>query len=81
MIDYGVFDTPTAHQVLGYKFIGMYLDCKIDYKEMVNQIGTKTWQLARRQRTWFKSKHPEAEVIEMPQDYKSLLEKAYVVYS
>ena len=81
MIDNGVFDTPTAHQVLGYKFIGMYLDGKIDYEEMVNQIGTKTWQLARRQRTWFKSKHPEAELIEMPQDYESLLEKAKVVSS
>lgn len=80
MIENGVFNTPTAHQVLGYKFIGMYLEGSIDYKEMVKQIGTKTWQLARRQRTWFKTKHPEAENVDMPQEYGQLLARARVIY-
>jgi len=76
MIESGVFESPTAHQVLGYKFISMYLNGEIDYDEMVKQIATKTWQLARRQRTWFKTKHPEAEVIEMPAGYDVLLARA-----
>ena len=75
MIESSVFDTPTAHQVLGYKFIGQYLDGAISYEEMEKQIATKTWQLARRQITWFKTKHPEAEIINMPADYSELLAK------
>jgi tRNA dimethylallyltransferase len=68
-----VFDTPTAHQVLGYKYIRMYLDGEINYDEMKNTIATKTWQLARKQITWFKTKHPEAEKIAMPCDFSQLL--------
>ena len=80
MIADGVFESPTAHQVLGYKYIGMFLDGEIDHDEMAKQIATKTWQLARRQRTWFTRKHPEAEQIEMPTDYKILLQKSRDIY-
>ena len=81
MIKQNVFDTPTAHQVLGYKFIGMYLNNEISYETMKEQISTKTWQLARRQITWFKSKHPEAEILNMPCNYHSLLSRLKKLYS
>jgi len=68
----GILNTPTAHQVLGYKVIGEYLDRKIDYATMRERIATNTWQLARRQITWFKKQHPETENIQMPADYKFL---------
>lgn len=71
----GILNTPTAHQVLGYKIIGEYLDRKIDYTTMREKIITNTWQLARRQITWFKKQHPEAENIEMPTSYALLKEK------
>lgn len=81
MDEKNVFDTPTAHQVLGYKFIMMYLKGEIDYDTMQERIATKTWQLARRQITWFKSKHPEAEALEMPCDYQNTLSRLKKVYS
>lgn len=71
----GILNTPTAHQVLGYKVIGEYLDKKMNYETMRERIATKTWQLARRQITWFKKQHPESESIQMPTDYKLLKEK------
>ncbi len=71
----GILNTPTAHQVLGYKVIGEYLDKKINYETMRERIITNTWQLARRQITWFKRQHPEVENIEMPAEYEYLKEK------
>ena len=70
----GILDTPTAHQVLGYKIIGEYLNKKINYDTMREQIITSTWQLARRQITWFKKQHPETNNISMPTDYDLLRE-------
>ncbi len=72
----GILNTPTAHQVLGYKIIGEYLDKKINYETMRERIITNTWQLARRQITWFKKQHPEAENIQMPMNYE-LLKKQF----
>lgn len=74
-IEAGILKTPTAHQVLGYKVIGEYLDGKIDFETMRERIATNTWQLARRQITWFKNQHPEAENIQMPAPYENLKEK------
>ncbi len=71
----GIFDSPTAHQVLGYRIISDYLDDKITQAEVKDKISTATWQLARRQLNWFKGQHPDAEMINMPQDYSNLLEK------
>ena len=71
----GILNTPTAHQVLGYKVIGEYLAGKIDYESMRERIITNTWQLARRQITWFKKQHPEAENIPMPAAYELLKER------
>ncbi len=66
LIKDNVFNTPTAWQVLGYKLIAEYLDNKLDYETLEQQIATKTWQYARRQITWFNGKHPEATKIKMP---------------
>ena len=71
----GLFNTPTAHQVLGYKEINSYLKKEINFTELKQQIATKTWQYARRQSTWFRNQHPEIEKINMPQDYEVLKEK------
>ncbi|MBO7327512.1 MAG: tRNA (adenosine(37)-N6)-dimethylallyltransferase MiaA [Lentisphaeria bacterium] len=57
----GLFTTPTAHQALGYKQIAGFLQGEFDRKELHEKICTATWQYARRQRTWFRHQHPEAE--------------------
>lgn len=71
----GLLQSPTAHQALGYKIIAEYLNGKMDYNEMKDKIAVSTWQFARRQITWFKSKHPESEKIQMPVDYDELKTK------
>jgi tRNA dimethylallyltransferase len=73
MIAAGLLNTPTAHQAMGYKLIGMYLDGIITYDELIERIATATWQLARRQITWFKKQHPETRHILMPCDEEQLL--------
>ncbi|HOV88862.1 MAG TPA: tRNA (adenosine(37)-N6)-dimethylallyltransferase MiaA [Candidatus Paceibacterota bacterium] len=39
---------------LEYRYISLYLQNKISYEEMVNQLKRKIWQYARRQMIWFK---------------------------
>ncbi|MBS1368350.1 MAG: tRNA (adenosine(37)-N6)-dimethylallyltransferase MiaA [Lentisphaeria bacterium] len=58
----GLLESPTAHQALGYRLIADHLAGKFGYEELHARISTATWQLARRQRTWFRHQHPEAEV-------------------
>lgn len=62
-IDRGLLETPTAHQALGYKIIDLYLKGEITFDEMKTRLVTATCQYARRQRTWFRHQHPEAEII------------------
>ena len=57
----GLLETPTAHQALGYRLIGQYLAGEFSREELKARIVTATWQYARRQRTWFRHNHPEAE--------------------
>ncbi len=64
----GLLNTPTAHQALGYDLIGEYLAGKLSLKQLEELIITKTWQFARRQITWFKNQHPEAEFLSYPID-------------
>ena len=63
-LDRGLLGTPTAHQALGYRIIGEYLRGSFDRDELEKRIVTATWQFARRQRTWFRHQHPEAQVLE-----------------
>ena len=57
----GLLETPTAHQALGYRLIAEHLAGRFGFEELHARISTATWQLARRQRTWFRHQHPEAE--------------------
>ena len=59
----GLFETPTAHQALGYKQIAAYLQGELSKEELPEKISTATWQYARRQRTWFRHQQPEPDII------------------
>lgn len=39
---------------LEYRYQAMHLLGEISYQEMIEQLNTKIWQFAKRQRTWFK---------------------------
>lgn len=62
----GLFDTPTAHQALGYRPIARFIEqhpgggSPDDQARLVDEIAKRTWQFARRQRTWFRHQHPGA---------------------
>lgn len=64
----GLRDSPTAWQALGYREIAAYLAGRLKRDELQEKITTSTWQYARRQNTWFRTQHPEAERIPMPDD-------------
>ena len=63
----GLHDAPTAWQALGYRQIGDCLNGKFGRGELQERIATATWQFARRQNTWFRTQHPEALRISMPE--------------
>ncbi len=65
LIRNGLLETPTAWQALGYSLIADYLNGKYTKNELTDAIATATWQFARRQITWFKHQHPEAETVAM----------------
>lgn len=65
-IQAGLLTSPTAHQALGYKIINQFLLGEINRQELEEQIVTKTWQFARRQLTWFRNQHPEAQWLSWP---------------
>lgn len=56
----GLLETPTARQALGYRLIAEHLAGMFDFEELHERISTATWQLARRQKSWFRHQHPEA---------------------
>ena len=62
----GLFDTPTAHQAIGYRLIAEHLAGALTRSEMLERIITVTRQFARRQRTWFRHQHPEARPLPCP---------------
>lgn len=66
LIGKGFLDSPTARQAIGYKIIADFLQNRIDRETMKNKIINSTRQFARRQDTWFKNQHPEAEELKMP---------------
>jgi len=62
----GLADAPTARQALGYDLIWAHLAGKMTRGELAERIATATWQLARRQLTWFRHQHPEAKWVKCP---------------
>lgn len=75
LIKQGLLKSPTARQSLGYMMIADHLENRIDYETMRNKIVTATWQLARRQETWFRNQHPEAIQLQMPVKIKNLFDR------
>ena len=63
LIKKGFLNAPTAWQAIGYPLIVNYLKEEISYEEMKMRIISSTKKYARRQETWFKHQHPEAEDI------------------
>ncbi|MDD3886831.1 MAG: tRNA (adenosine(37)-N6)-dimethylallyltransferase MiaA [Victivallaceae bacterium] len=55
----GLLDSQTAHQAIGYREIGEFLNGKLDRETLENRIAVATWQYARRQRTWFRHQEPQ----------------------
>ncbi|MCB0347823.1 MAG: tRNA (adenosine(37)-N6)-dimethylallyltransferase MiaA [Bdellovibrionales bacterium] len=73
----GFKDWEPMHSV-GYKEIGQYLDKEIIEADLVEQITTKTMQLAKRQITWLKKDttihwHDLANITEIKNQVKSFL--------
>jgi tRNA dimethylallyltransferase len=66
-ISAGLLETPTAHQALGYKIIDRFLKGEFSREELKEKLIIATRQYARRQRTWFRHQHPEAEAITSPE--------------
>jgi len=58
-------DNPIAHQALGYRQVIGYLKGEQGLPETVNLVKSRTWQFARRQKTWFK-KLKRAKVVQVP---------------
>lgn len=69
----GLHTAPTAWQVLGYKEIASYLKGELSRRELPERIATATWQFARRQNTWFRTQHPEAVRLALPQTADNLM--------
>ena len=48
---------------LEYRYIGLYLQGKLDYQEMFQQLNTRIHQFAKRQETWFRRMERQGTVI------------------
>ena len=66
MLAKGLLQAPTAWQAIGYAQIGDYLAGKMSREELLESIVIATRQFARRQATWFRSRHKEAVVLTLP---------------
>ena len=66
MLAKGLLRTPTAWQAIGYAQICEYLAGKMTYGELLESIVIATRQFARRQASWFRTRHKEAAVLELP---------------
>ncbi len=59
----GLLDSPTAWQAIGYAQIDAFLRGEFDRETLLEKIVAASCRYARRQRTWFRHQHPEAEVL------------------
>ena len=66
MLAEGLLQSPTAWQAIGYAQIGDYLAGKMTRAELLESIVIATRQYARRQATWFRSRHKEAVTLAIP---------------
>ncbi len=54
LLDKGLRNNPSAKQSLGYRQVIDFLDGQQSLKDTIALVKTKTWQFAKRQRTWFR---------------------------
>lgn len=54
----GLDRNPTARQAIGYRQVIEHLEGKRTPEETIRLIKSRTWQLARRQMTWFRNQLP-----------------------
>jgi tRNA dimethylallyltransferase len=69
---------PSAIQALGYREVLAYVDGELTREEVELEIGLRTRQFARRQRTWFRQ-FPEIRWIPAPRDADELAASAPAV--
>ena len=58
LLERGLADNRTALQALGYRQVVEHLRGERGLAETITLVKTKTWQFARRQRTWFRRQLP-----------------------
>lgn len=58
LLEHGLAENRTAMQALGYRQVVEHLRGERDLAETIALVKTKTWQFARRQRTWFRHQLP-----------------------
>jgi len=59
-----LMESSTARQVLGYDHVAAYIEGAIESRgQLLQRIQHRTWQYARRQRTWFRHQHPGASIL------------------
>jgi tRNA dimethylallyltransferase len=58
LLERGLADNRTALQALGYRQVVEHLRGERGLAETIALVKTKTWQFARRQRTWFRRQLP-----------------------
>ena len=57
---------------LEYKFISQYLQGKLKYEEMVEQLNRAIYQFSKRQLTWFKRWEKQGVKINWLKDFKKI---------
>ncbi len=67
----GLEKNPTAMQAAGYRELVAQAQGNLPLKEAITLIRTRTWQLAKRQLTWFR-REPQVNWIEIGREEKSL---------
>ncbi len=63
---WGLEQNPSAASAIGYRETLAWLDEGGDLADLKAAIAQNTWQLVRKQRTWFRTQLPEHRVVTLP---------------
>ena len=64
LLQQGLLESPTACQALGYRDIADFLAGRIgDRDALAETIARRTIRFARKQCTWFRNQHPDAQIL------------------
>lgn len=62
----GLRENPLANSAIGYREVIAYLDGIIKtMEELMATISQNTWQLVRKQKKWFRTQLPNANVVDL----------------